>query len=191
MLDREEARAKERVVELDRRLTQFAADIEREQRQLSDADVALERLESEDSILKEEIRSRVDTRSGADERVAEAEATLAAAERTFSELTTALADLTARRTQIESNVRTHRDRLARLDQDIATVEGEVEKLAAETGGFGDLDTLVAAMESAAEAVLIAEATTQANEAAHVTARATLEASRAAGRRRKARAASGD
>jgi chromosome segregation protein len=34
MLDREEARAKERVVELDRRLTQFAADIEREQRQL-------------------------------------------------------------------------------------------------------------------------------------------------------------
>ncbi|MBN9596598.1 MAG: chromosome segregation protein SMC [Afipia sp.] len=178
MLDREEARAKERVVELDRRLTQFAADIEREQRQLSDADVALERLESEDSILKEEIRSRVDTRSGADERVAEAEATLAAAERTFSELTTALADLTARRTQIESNVRTHRDRLARLDQDIATVEGEVEKLAAETGGFGDLDTLVAAMESAAEAVLIAEATTQANEAAHVTARAALEASRA-------------
>jgi chromosome segregation protein len=178
MLDREEARAKERVVELDRRLTQFAADIEREQRQLSDADVALERLESEDSILKEEIRSRVDTRSGADERVAEAEATLAAAERTFSELTTALADLTARRTQIESNVRTHRDRLARLDQDIATVEGEVEKLTAETGGLGDLDALVAAMEAAAEAVLVAEATTQANEAAHVTARATLEASRA-------------
>ncbi|WP_436441336.1 hypothetical protein, partial [Enterococcus faecium] len=46
MLDREEARAKERVTELDRRLTQFAADIEREQRQLSDADVALARLES-------------------------------------------------------------------------------------------------------------------------------------------------
>ena len=178
MLDREEARAKERVVELDRRLTQFAADITREQRQLSDADVALERLESEDNILKEEIRSRVDTRSGADERVSEAEATLAAAERTFSELTTALADLTARRTQIESNVRTHRDRLARLDQDIATVQGEVEKLAAETGGLGDLDTLVAAMEAAAEAVLVAEATTQANEAAHVSARATLEASRA-------------
>jgi chromosome segregation protein len=178
MLDREEARARERVVELDRRLTQFAADIEREQRQLSDADVALERLESEDSILKEEIRSRVDTRSGADERVAEAEATLAAAERTFSELTTALADLTARRTQIESNIRTHRDRLARLDQDIATAEGEVEKLNAETGGLGDIETLVAAMESAAEAVLVAEATTQANEAAHVTARATLEASRA-------------
>ncbi|HAO43312.1 MAG TPA: chromosome segregation protein SMC, partial [Afipia sp.] len=148
MLDREEARARERVTELDRRLTQFAADIEREQRQLSDADVALARLESEDSVLKDEIRSRVEKRSGADERVAEAEATLAAAERTFSELTTALADLTAKRNQIEANVRTHRDRLARLDQDIVNVQSEVEKLAAETGGLGDLDELAAAMEAA-------------------------------------------
>ena len=178
MLDREEARARERVIELDRRLTQFAADIEREQRQLSDADVALARLEAEDNDLKDEIKSRVDKRSGADERVAEAETTLAAAERTFSELTTALADLTAKRNQFEANVRTHRDRLARLDQDIVSVEGEVEKLAAETGGLGDLDTLVAAMEAAAEALLISEATTQASEAAHVNARATLEASRA-------------
>jgi chromosome segregation protein len=178
MLDREEARARERVVELDRRLTQFAADIEREQRQLSDADVALARLESEDGDLKDEIKSRVDKRSGADERVAEAEATLAAAERTFSELTTALADLTAKRNQFEANVRTHRDRLARIDQDIVSVESEVEKLAAETSGLGDLETLVAAMEAAAEALLISEGTTQASEAAHVNARATLEAARA-------------
>src|SRR5215475_1895929 len=37
MLDREEARAKERVSELERRLTQFSADIAREQQQSSDA----------------------------------------------------------------------------------------------------------------------------------------------------------
>lgn len=178
MLDREEARAKERVTELDRRLTQFAADIEREQRQLSDADVALARLESEDTVLKDEIKSRVDKRSGADERVGEAEATLAAAERTFSELTTALADLTAKRNQFENNVRTHRDRLARLDQDIANVEGEVAKLAAETGGLGDLNELAAAMETAQQTLSESEAATQASESAHVAARAKLEASRA-------------
>ena len=178
MLDREEARAKERVTELDRRLTQFAADIEREQRQLSDADVALARLESEDGELKDEIKSRVEKRSGADERVAKAEATLAAAERTFSELTTALADLTAKRNQFESNVRTHRDRLARIDQDISNVESEVEKLAAETGGFGDLDALATAVEAAQQTVSQSEATTQASETAHHAARAKLEASRA-------------
>ena len=83
-LDREEERAKERVAELDRRLTQFSADIAREQQQTSDAEVALQRLDTEDAELKEEIKSRVEKRSGVDERVSEAEATLAAAERMFA-----------------------------------------------------------------------------------------------------------
>ena len=130
LLDREEERAKERVAELDRRLTQFAADIAREQQQTSDAEVALQRLDAEDAELKEEIKSRVEKRCGVDERVSEAEATLAAAERLFAELTTALADLTAKRNQLEAGVRTHRDRLARLDQEIANVAGRRAKAGA-------------------------------------------------------------
>ena len=69
LLDREEERAKERVAELDRRLTQFSADIAREQQQTSDAEVALQRLDAEDTELKEEIKSRVEKRSGVDGRV--------------------------------------------------------------------------------------------------------------------------
>src|SRR6201995_3645129 len=87
MLDREEERAKERVAELDRRLTQFAADIAREQQQASDADIALARLDTEDAELKEEIKTRVEKRSGVDERVAEAEAILGATDRQVSDLT--------------------------------------------------------------------------------------------------------
>src|SRR6202011_2919678 len=121
LLDREEERAKERVAELDRRLTQFSADIAREQQQTSDAEIALLRLDNEDGELKEEIKSRVEKRSGVDERVAAAEATLADAERLFGELTTALADLTAKRNQLEASERSPRDRLARLDQDLANV----------------------------------------------------------------------
>jgi chromosome segregation protein len=177
LLDREEERAKERVAELDRRLTQFSADIEREQRQMSDADVALERLDSEDAILKEEIKTRVEQRSGLEERVAEAEETLAAAERTFSELTAALADLTAKRNQFEANVRSHRDRLSRIEQEIARVEGDQASLDAETGSLGDLEVLAGAMEAAQEQVADAETAAQASEAAHIAARATLEASR--------------
>jgi chromosome segregation protein len=178
MLDREEERAKERVGELDRRLNQFAADIARERQQTSDADVALQRLETEDAELKEEIKSRVERRSGVDERVAEAEATLAGSERMFADLTTALADLTAKRNQLEASVRSHRDRLARLDQEIANVSREEEKLAQETGGLGDLDTLAAVTESAQENRLQAETAVQAAEQAHAAARQTLEASRA-------------
>ena len=177
LLDREEERAKERVAELDRRLTQFTADIERERRQMSDADVALERLDSEDAILKEEIKTRVEQRSGLEERVAEAEETLAAAERTFSELTAALADLTAKRNQFEANVRSHRDRLSRIEQEIARVEADQASLDAETGSLGDLEVLAGAMEAAQEQVAEAEAAAQASEAAHIAARATLEASR--------------
>src|SRR6202012_2541152 len=93
MLDREEQRAKERVTELDRRLNQFSSDIGREQQQAIDAEAALQRLEVEDVELKEEIKSRVETRSGVDERVSEAETTLAGAERLVPEMTPAVAGL--------------------------------------------------------------------------------------------------
>src|ERR1700682_6001859 len=177
-LDREEERAKERVAELDRRLTQFSADIAREQQQTSDAEVALARLEAEDTELKDEIKSRVEKRSGVDERVSEAEATLAAAERLFAELTTVLADLTAKRSQLEASVRNHRDRLARLDQDIANVEIEEQKLAQETSGLGDLSALADAMETAQQSLAQSETGAQASEAGHVAARQKLEAARA-------------
>jgi chromosome segregation protein len=177
-LDREESRAKERAVELERRLTQFAADIARERQQSSDAGEALARLEAEDATLKDEIKARVELRNGADSRVAEAEATLATAEQTFSRLTTALADVTAKRNQFEANVRNHQNRLARLDQEIANVEGEIARLAGETGGFGNLDDLAAAIAAAQAALSSAETTTREREAAHIAARQTLDASRA-------------
>src|SRR6476646_894476 len=176
-LDREEERAKERVAELDRRLTQFAADIAREQQQASDAEVALQRLDTEDAELKEEIKSRVEQRSGVDERVSEAETTLAAAERMFGAPTTALADLTAKRNPLDDGVRTHRDRLARLDQEIASVARDEDKLAQETSALGDLPALAAAMETAQESLAQSEAAAQTSEASHVAARSRLEAAR--------------
>ncbi|WP_438275358.1 chromosome segregation protein SMC [Nitrobacter sp.] len=176
-LDREEERAKERAAELDRRLTQLASDIEREQRQSSDADDALRRLEAEDTELKEEIKSRVETRSGVDERAAQAEATLAATEAKFAELTRALADLTAKRNQLESNVRTHRDRLARIDQQITDVQRETEALTQQTSGFGDLDALSAAIEGAQQALAQSESLSREREAEHAAARGQLDAAR--------------
>jgi len=177
-LDREEERAKERVAELDRRLTQFSADIAREQQQTADAEVALQRLDVEDTELKDEIKSRVEKRSGVDERVSEAEVTLADAERLFAELTTVLADLTAKRRQLEAGVRTHQERVARLDQEIAGVRREEEKLAQETSGLGDLAEFAGIMETAQEHLAQSEAAAQASEAGHVAARSRLESSRA-------------
>jgi chromosome segregation protein len=177
ILDREEERAKERVAELDRRLTQFSADIAREQQQAADADVALRRLDTEDSELKQEIKSRVEKRSGVDGRVSEAESRLDAAERLFAELTTALADLTAKRHQLEGNVRAHRQRLARLDQDVADVGRDEQKLTEETSALGDLAALAAAMEAAQRSLAQSEGAAQASEAGHAAARSKLDAAR--------------
>jgi len=177
-LDREEERAKERVAELDRRLTQFSADIGREQQQTMDAETALQRLGVEDTELKDEIKSRVEKRSGVDERVSEAEATLAGAERLFAELTTVLADLTAKRRQFEAGVRSHQERLARLDQEIASVRADEDKLTQETSGLGDLAELAGIMETAQGHLAQSEAAAQSSEAGHVAARQRLEASRA-------------
>lgn len=177
LLDREEQRAKDRMAELDRRLVQFSSDIEREQRQSSDADVALQRLDAEDATLKDEIKARVERRSGVDERVAEAEATLTQSEATFAELTTALADLTARRNAFETTIRTQRDRIARLDHEIAQVESETAKLNQATGGLGDVTALASAFEAAHAAVGDAEQAARTSEAAHGTARQALEAAR--------------
>jgi len=176
-LDREEARARERAAELTQRLTQFAADIARERRQSSDADEALTRLAAEDATLKDEIKARVDLRNGADSRVTEAEAALAAAEQMFSQATAALADITAKRNQFEASVRNHQGRLARIDQEIANVEAEIARLAEATGGFGNLDELAAAIEAAQAALSAAETATREREAAHIAARQALDAAR--------------
>jgi chromosome segregation protein len=75
-------------------------------------------------------------------------------------------------------VRTHRDRLARLDHEIANVHADEQKLGDETGALGDIDALAGAMETAQETLAAAETTAQASEAGHVAARQRLEASRA-------------
>ena len=76
-------------------------------------------------------------------------------------------------------MRSHRDRLARLDQDIANVQAEEQKLAQETGDLGDLaDACRRDGDRAAASCAQAEATAQASEAAQVAARQKLEASRA-------------
>ncbi|MGA7790656.1 MAG: AAA family ATPase, partial [Xanthobacteraceae bacterium] len=108
-LEREEARAKERIGELDRRIEQFGADLVRERALAADAAAALQRLEAEEkalSVVAQETEARL---SGANERVMAADATLAGSERSFAELTGALADLTARRNQLQGALREHEE----------------------------------------------------------------------------------
>ncbi|MGH6985180.1 MAG: chromosome partitioning protein ParA, partial [Stellaceae bacterium] len=173
-LEREEARAKERIGELDRRLEQFAADLERERTLAADAASALERLAAEETALKAEAQAKAALLSGVTERAEKADAALAASERTFAELTGALADLVARRNQLHAAVREHGERADKLQAEFVNVEAG---LTATSSGEPDLPALAAVLATAQEALAAAESAARAAELAHASAREHLDAAR--------------
>ncbi len=176
-LDREEARVTERITELDRRLTQLVEDIAREQRQQADAEAALERLAGEEAGLAQDGVGVAEREAQVAGRMREAETALAAIEKTFSELTGALADLVARRNQLERAVSEHSVRLMRLEAQIGEVESELADLDKPENGAPDVIVLAAAAEAAQNAVAQAEAAALRAEAAHSGARQALDVAR--------------
>jgi chromosome segregation protein len=177
-LDREEARVNERIVELDRRLVQLVQDVAREQRQQADAEAALERLSVEEAGLTQDSAGVAEREASVAARVAEAEGALGTIEKTFSELTGALADLVARRNQLERAVSEHSVRLMRLEGQIGEVESELASLEKPENGAPDVVALAGAAEAAQHAVTEAEAAALRAEAAHSGARQALDVARA-------------
>jgi chromosome segregation protein len=174
-IEREEARAKERIGELDRRLEQFAADLDRERRLAADAAAALDRLDAEEHTLRAEAQANAAQLSGVNDRVAKADAALAVSEKSFAELTGALADLAARRNQLQTALRDQDQRAARLQAELANIDAG---LAATGSGEPDLAALGAALASAQAALTEAESTARATEIAHTRAREEIDAARA-------------
>jgi len=173
-LEREEARAKERMVELDRRIAQFAADLERERALAADATSALQRLAAEQAALSAVAQETEQRLAGANERVLASDTTLAASEKSFAELTGALADLTAQRNQLQAALRDYEERATRLDAEFANIEAG---LVAADSGAPDLPALAATVAEAQAALASAESAAHAAEAAHRQARAEVEAAR--------------
>jgi len=173
-IDREEARAKDRIAELDLRLVQFAADTERERQLAADAGQAITRLAAEEETILAEARESAGRRSSVDTKVAEADGELSAAEKIFTDLTTALADLAAQRNNFENTAREQSERIARISSEIAAIEGELATLQC-----ADSIPLTTAVKGAQAALTEAEAAAIAAEAAHNMTRVKLEAAREA------------
>jgi len=176
-LDREEARAKERIAELARRLVQLGDDAVRERRQAEDAEAALGRLAAEAQTLEREAEATATRRAGIEERVGAADAALAASEAAFAELTAALADLAAKRSQLDAAINDGAARRSRLEAEIAAVTAELDGLVADAARTLDIAGLAAAMADAQAAVAAAEADAVRAEAAHSGARQALDVAR--------------
>jgi chromosome segregation protein len=174
-LEREEARAKERISELDRRIEQFSADLGRERALAADAETALGRLDAEETALKAAAQEGDARLAGVNQRVAAADAALSVSEKSFAELTGALADLAARRNQLQTALREHEQRAARLEAELINIDAG---LAATDSGAPDLPALEAVLAGAQTALAEAENAAQNAEATHQRARAEIDAARA-------------
>jgi chromosome segregation protein len=84
-LEREEARAKERIGELDRRIAQYASDLVRERALAADAQAALARLDAEETALKAAAQENDARLAGVNQRVAAVDAALSVSEKSFSD----------------------------------------------------------------------------------------------------------
>jgi chromosome segregation protein len=173
-LENEEARAKERIAELERRLVQLEEDTVRERALVADAEAALGRLAAEEELLAQGTQAAAERRKNVDERVAAADAAVVAVEARFGELTSALADLAARRRELEGAVREQTERLERIDRELGNIGAG---LAAAQSGRPDVAVLAQALANAQAAVAEAEKAAVAAEAAHAAARDRYEASR--------------
>ena len=176
-LDREETRARERLAELDRRLTQLADDMAREHKLVADAEAALAALTAEEAELRKAAETTAERGAAVATKVGAAEAVLSQAEQVFTERTEALANLAARRGELERAIRDNAERLARAEREIAAVEDEKFRLEAEASSGPDIEALAAAIESAQGAIAEAEAAAKDAEAQHIAARQAYEASR--------------
>ncbi len=174
-LEREEARAKARTEELERRLAQLTQDIERERALAADAQEVLTRLANEEETLTAETGTSEQGEQAARERLAAAEAALARSEQEFAETTAQLADLTARRGQTERAIAEAGERIAKLEREIAEIDRETQSL--QDTADSDIARLGAESAAAHEALTAADATALRAETARSAAAQALDAAR--------------
>ncbi|MEW6124722.1 MAG: AAA family ATPase [Pseudomonadota bacterium] len=175
-LDREEARLATRRQELERRLAQLGQDMERERALSADAEGVIERLEDEAEILRDDEAAAADAAQDAGLAVTDAERRLLLAERDLEERTRIYADVGARRSALEAQIRDARARLARTAAERASVDAEEARLRQEAGS-ADLERRREEAEIARERLIAAEEAAADAEAAHLAARQALEALR--------------
>jgi chromosome segregation protein len=174
-LEREEARAKARTEELERRLAQLTQDIERERALAKDAQEVLTRLASEEEAIAAETATSEQSEATARERLSAAEAALSRSEQKFSEATAALADFTARRTQMDRTLAETGERIARLQREIAEIDRETAALQATADA--DIAQLGAESATAHETLVAADSAAMRAEAARSAAAQALDAAR--------------
>jgi chromosome segregation protein len=162
-LDAEEQRVKARLDELAARIAQFSADIERERQIAVENREMLAKLDREERTLRHDEAGTAEREAAfAAERDA-AEARLVESEKRAGDATAELADLNARRGQLERALREAGERRGKLGAELGSVEAELRQLSASAAMQARVSAARQAVESATAAAAEAEASAVAAE----------------------------
>lgn len=139
-LEKEEARAIARREELEARVRQITADMERERQMIEEARELLKHLDSEESALR--ARDNDDAgRAEAKARAEHAASELALVEEELAKLTGEAADLRARRRQLEAQIQAQEQRLADLGEQDARIVQQLRDVDARLGEQSEIQAL--------------------------------------------------
>ncbi|GBF27846.1 chromosome partition protein Smc [bacterium MnTg02] len=148
-LDREEARMVERQKELSSQLQQFEADLQREQRLISEAKDLLTRLGEEQSTLSASMEGSAETSEAARITLEASKSTLSEAEAAHGEATAEAAELKARRQQLETTRAELAEQNSVWDAQRSELQRQLDALEGSSAELAEFDQLSAGIESGA------------------------------------------
>jgi len=177
-LDGEERRVKERRAELERRLAETCADVDRAEALLSDAQANLARLLAEAATLDEAQAGNEMLESPLRERLSAAEAELAASDAALAEAQKVLAEASAARVTAERASQEETGRAGRLEAELTRVLADLDGLASEHSRLADLDAARAEVSAAEDVFAACEMKLGEAREAHARSREAEERNRA-------------
>ncbi|MGE0282761.1 MAG: chromosome segregation protein SMC [Rhizobiaceae bacterium] len=136
-IDDEEQRMRNRQSELERRVSQLNADIERENRMLRDNADIVERLAKEETTLRAEEAGSAEREISTKAAFEQATATLSLSETALATLTAERAEASAQRSQSERALREATERRDRLARQLADVERDLTAIVAQIAALPD------------------------------------------------------
>lgn len=155
-LEAEAKRLAGRRQELERRVNQLTADIEREKALLADSGKTIERLGQEQDDIKASDLASADRETMAKVALATANATVEKSEAAFQKTTSERAEAAATRQQAERAEREASERFNRAQSQITKVEGELQAIQAKLDALPDIAACQALYEEALHAQKLAE-----------------------------------
>ena len=178
-LDKEEAQGRQRVSELESRLAQIVADLQRESDILNDTGSVLERLAAEEAELAGMQANAAAERSAAARDLQAAADRLQGSQDAADQASSELSALVAQHNALTRAVGEHDQRIARLEPELAAVRQKRAALAAEADEGDEGARLLQAVTAAGEAATAAEAEAgEAEAAARASASGEAEARQA-------------